>query len=294
MKVCLACGAKFEKADWMCPLCFKEPVFVGAHPAFSPELAYTEEGFKSEFFEFLFKIEENNFWFRSREHLILWAVKKYFTEAKSLFEIGCGTGFVLSGIERAFPDMKLFGSDINIKGLEFASERLKRSELIQMDARKIPFEKEFDVIGAFDVLEHIEDDEQVLMQMRKALKPRGVMLLTVPMHTWLWSPVDDYSCHVRRYSAKELRAKVEGAGFEILRSTSFVSSLLPVMWASRFAQKSFKRDVDAMAESRISPWLNRIFEKILGAEVYMIRNGVNFALGGSRLIVAKNYDEHPL
>ena len=107
---------------------------------------------------------------------------------------------------------------------------------MQMDARAIPFVGEFDVMGAFDVLEHVEEDEQVLIQMRDALKPRGVMLLTVPQHAWLWSPVAD-SCHVRRYAAKELHVKVKAAGFEIVRSTSFVFSVLPAMFASRMAQR---------------------------------------------------------
>lgn len=105
-----------------------------------------------------------------------------------------------------------------------------------MDATAIPFVGEFDVFGAFDVLEHVEEDEQVLIQMRDALKPRGVMLLTVPQHAWLWSPVAD-SCHVRRYAAKELQVKVKAAGFEIVRSTSFVFSVLPAMFASRMAQR---------------------------------------------------------
>ena len=112
---------------------------------------------------------------------------------------------------------------------------------MQMDARNIPFVDEFDAIGAFDVLEHIEEDEQVLAQMHDALNHADVVLLTVPQHAWLWSLVDDYSCHVRRYSAKELHGKVRVAGFEILLSTSFVSSLLPIMLASRLGTKTFSR-----------------------------------------------------
>src|SRR4030095_1631809 len=105
-------------------------------------------------------------------------------------------------------------------------------------ARRIPFRGEFDVIGAFDVLEHIKEDEEVLAQMYQATRPRGGVLLTVPQHSFLWSEVDDYSRHVRRYSASELKAKVKRAGFETLRTTSFVSLLLPVMFISRLRQRS--------------------------------------------------------
>lgn len=195
---------------------------------------------------------------------------------------------MLSGIARAFPGAQLRGSEIFTAGLTFAAARLPATNLMQMDARNIPFVDEFDTIGAFDVLEHIEADTLVLAQIYDALKPHGVMLLTVPQHPWLWSHVDDYSCHVRRYSAKELCAKIEGAGFKILRTTSFVSSLLPAMFVSRMMKKrTTKGGAEVKAESRMPLWLNRTFEIILGVEIYLIRKGINFPLGGSRLIVAR-------
>jgi SAM-dependent methyltransferase len=219
--------------------------------------------------------------------LIIWALGKYCPGFRSFLEIGCGTGYVLSGIAKACPEAELQGSEIFAAGLAFAASREPTVKFMQMDARNIPFVDEFDAVGAFDVLEHIEEDEQVLMQMREALKMRGILLLTVPQHAWLWSPVDEYACHVRRYSARELHAKVEGAGFEILRSTSFVSTLLPAMWASRFTISHSAKDINASAEARLSPRINRLFEILLGAEFELIRNGVNLPLGGSRLIVAR-------
>ena len=255
--------------------------------AYAPALAQKGGGFKAAYFDDLVRLEEGHFWFRTRNRLITWALGKYCPEFRSFIEIGCGTGYVLSGIAGAFPGSQLHGSEIFTAGLVFAAARQPNIDFMQMDARQIPFVDEFDAIGAFDVLEHIEEDEQVLVQLHDALRSGGVLLLTVPQHAWLWSSVDDYACHVRRYSAKELHDKVKAAGFEILRSTSFVSSLLPAMWASRFVQKKPMKDVDATAEFRISAWLNCVLEEIMGAEVYMIRNGVNFPLGGSRLIVAK-------
>ena len=65
-----------------------------------------------------------------------------------------------------------------------------------MDARRIPFEDEFDVIGAFDVLEHIKEDEQVLVQMHRAVKSGGGIMLTVPQHMFLWSEQDVQAHHV--------------------------------------------------------------------------------------------------
>jgi len=251
-------------------------------------MAHEGGGFKANYFADLAGLEAAHFWFRVRNRLIIWALGEYCPEFLSFLEIGCGTGYVLSGMAEAYPRAQFYGSEIFTAGLAFAAARKPTINFMQMDARNIPFVDEFDAIGAFDVLEHIAEDKQVLAQMHNALKLRGIVLLTVPQHAWLWSYVDDYACHVRRYSAKELHGKLETAGFEILRSTSFISSLLPAMLASRWVQKlSPVEDADPTAELRISPWLNYLFEKMVGAEVAMIQRGVNFPLGGSRLTIAR-------
>jgi SAM-dependent methyltransferase len=157
-----------------------------------------------------------------------------------------------------------------------------------MDARHIPHESELDAIGAFDVLEHIEEDEAVLQQIFKALKPGGMVYITVPQHRWLWSAVDEYACHVRRYDADELHQKVCGAGFEIIRSTSFVSTLLPAMYLSRLLKRNkMNVSMDAMAELRINPIFNKLFEWLLNFELVLVRVGVSLPAGGSRLVVAR-------
>ena len=143
-----------------------------------------------------------------RNALIQWALGNYFPNAESFFEIGCGTGYVLAGIRENFPRMRLVGSDIFTDGLVFAKARLPGVELYQMDARRIFFECEFDVVGAFDVLEHLVEDESALAQMFNAARPGGGLLVTVPQQRYLWSASDQFAMHQRRYSRAELRAKV--------------------------------------------------------------------------------------
>ena len=288
MIICPSCSAINSDLKAACPKCGFLPKIINGFCAFAPNLANDGGGFKSSYFSKLAQLEETNFWFRSRNHLILWALKKYCDNFSSFLEIGCGTGYVLSAISKQFPRATLHGSEIFTAGLGFAAERLPLVNLMQMDARNIPFVDEFDVIGAFDVLEHIEEDDLVLAQMHEALKPQGFMLLTVPQHTWLWSPVDEHACHVRRYTALDLHQKIESTGFQIVRSTSFVTTLLPVMMISRFLQKKvIDENFDGIAELKIHPLLNWLFEAILGTELYMIRNGLNFPLGGSRVLVAR-------
>lgn len=244
-------------------------------------------GFKAHYFKELAELEEGNFWFCVRNKLIFWIMHKYSPGIKSFFEIGCGTGFVISGISKQFPDLKLMGSDYFEEGLAYARQRVPAAEFMQMDARTIPFESNWDAIGAFDLLEHIEEDELVLRQIYKALKPGGRVYISVPQHRCLWSVVDEYACHIRRYGADELHQKVRKAGFEIIRSTSFVSTLLPVMFISRsMVRNKTIENLDTRVELSINPVLNKIFEWLLRFELALIRVGVSLPVGGSRFIVA--------
>ncbi len=288
MRHCLACQTDYSADTSQCPSCQYKPAVLDGFEAFAPDLAHANEGFKADYFAELAALEANNFWFKARNQLILWALSTYAPDFKSYFEIGCGTGFVLSGIAKAYPSARLGGSEIFTSGLSEAAKRLPTTTLMQMDARSIPFKNEFDVIGSFDVLEHIKEDEQVLRQIHQALKPGGIALLSVPQHPWLWSKADDYACHVRRYTRNELHQKMEAAGFRMIRSTSFVSLLLPAMILSRFvAKKSSAEQYDAAAELRLSPFINTLFLWVLSLELAAIKNGVNFIAGGSRLVIAK-------
>lgn len=286
MKICHTCGKRFESGDWRCPNCGACPASRDGIYRFAPELAAANDGFESDAFARLATLEAGNFWFRSRNRLIVWALKEYFAETRKFLEIGCGTGFVLAGVQRAFPGWSLCGSEIHDAGLVFAEGRLPGVTLFQMDARAIPFDAEFDVIGAFDVLEHIDDDETVLKQMRQAVRPGGGILVTVPQHRFLWSTVDDHSCHKRRYGRQELIEKVQRAGFTPVRITSFVSLLLPLMFLKRFSLRG-RRPTDPGSELKVGRVWNSLFGMILAGERTLIRGGVSFPAGGSLLLVAR-------
>lgn len=294
MKRCPGCNTVYPSSEATCHACGFTCETIDNFPAYAPDAAHEGSGFKSSSFHQLAAREAGNFWFRARNRLIVWTLGQYCEglDGGSFLEIGCGTGYVLSGIAKAYPHAQLHGSELFTQGLTFAASRLPSVNLMQMDARQIPFEEEFNCIGAFDVLEHIEEDRQVLHQIHRALKQRGMVILTVPQHRWLWSPVDRYACHVRRYSANELQTKLQETGFEMLRSTSFVTGLLPFMLVSRFFQRFSTVDTGKPNDGlSIASWLNFLFEKMLNAEVRLIRWGINFPFGGSRLIVARKMEK---
>ncbi len=310
MLECLECAKLYNTKLNSCEYCGFEPVKINNFYSYAPKLAYEgiespqsaelshsskssawsesseHQGFKPEAFERLAKLEGNHFWFRARNKNILWAIQKYFPNFESFMEIGCGTGFVLSAIATKYPSAVCIGSELFVDGLKHAAKRIPSATCVQMDARKIPYKEEFDLIGAFDVLEHIKEDETVLQNIYQALRPQGGLLLTVPQHQWLWSQADDIACHVRRYSSADLNLKLKKAGFEILRSTSFVSFLLPAMLLSRSRGQNGKT-YDPMDEFKMNHFLNRSLESVLNVERLLIQSGINFPIGGSRFIIAR-------
>jgi hypothetical protein len=112
-------------------------------------------------------------------------------------------------------------------------------------------------------------------------------MLTVPQHPWLWSQNDEHGHHVRRYQAKELKRKVEEAGFQVVKMTSFVSLLLPLMILSRLRQRKRQPGYDAMSEFKIGRLTNALLESVLNVERGIIRAGVPLPVGGSLLLVAR-------
>jgi SAM-dependent methyltransferase len=289
MKMCPVCGSSRCDEAWCCADCGNQPATIDGFPSFAPDLASENQGFRAEYFDELARLEADNFWFRARNELIVWAMQRHFPEVRSFFEIGCGTGFVLSGIQRAAPAIELHGSEIFTAGLELAAARVPSARLSQMDARHIPYREEFDLIGAFDMLEHVEEDDAVLTEIHRALRPTGGFLATVPQHPALWSLQDVHAHHVRRYTAAGLRRKVEAAGFEVVKLTSFVSLLLPMLVGARLRTRSRTTDdgFDAMDELRQPKLVNKTLEAVMTLERTFIRAGLSFPAGGSLLLVAR-------
>ncbi len=153
---------------------------------------------------------------------------------------------MLEGLAQARPGLRLTGTEIYAEAIAFAERRVPAACFVRADARRLPLGSAFDAAGAFDVLEHILEEREVLAELRRVLRPGGGLLLTVPQHPGLWTPSDDPAGHVRRYSRTGLRRLVEEEGFEVFFATGFVSLLFPLMAAARREAKRRRR--------RPTPW----------------------------------------
>lgn len=257
---------------------------------YASDLAFDNSGFLRDSFSKLYQYEEKNFWFRSRNRIIKYLINKYILSNRlsqvSFLEVGCGTGYVLKGLSE-FEKLNLMGGDIYLEGLKYARLRVPDIEFVQFDAGQMPFNNEFDAIGIFDVLEHLENDKEVMMGIHRALKTAGYLFVTVPQHQFLWSRVDEVSCHKRRYSRSELENALNALGFESKYRGSFLFLLFPVMFFSRLLQRMLisKKSSDPLNEFKLSLLANTIFEKIMKVEEWLIKLGISLPFGGSLVFV---------
>ncbi len=250
------------------------------------ETSVPGQGYAPEFFDEIAVLEDRHFWFRARDRLFLWALGRYQPSARSMLDVGCGTGHVLDQLHQRLPKLRLAGSELFAEGLQHARRRVGRDvDLVRADARRLPFSQTFDIVGAFDVLEHIDDDARVVGELFRVVRPGGHLLVTVPQHRWLWSNADVRAHHERRYTTQTLHPLLERAGFEIVRSTSFVSLLLPAMLLSRLLARGSSGDLHA--ELHVPGWLNAVMDRVMRLELALIRWGVAFPVGGSRFVVAR-------
>jgi SAM-dependent methyltransferase len=245
-----------------------------------------DEGFDPELFARLAEVEDRSFWFRARNRLIVQLVSEIADPGARFLEIGCGTGYVLQALVRECR-LSATGSDPFASALAFARQRVPEASFTELDARTMPYEQSFDLAGAFDVLEHVDDDVAVLRGLHRAIRPGGFVVLTVPQHPALWSAADTYAHHVRRYRRNDLVNRVRRTGLLPIRITSFVTSLLPLMAVSRWRARRDPRSYDPVADLVLPRPVSRTFEWMLDFERKLIGRGVDLPVGGSLVLVAR-------
>jgi len=267
-------------------------VVIDGFRCYAPDLAGDASDYPVEGFDVSAQAEAASFWCRSRNRIIRRAVARFAAAGRDLdmLEIGCGIGGVIGELRRQ-TNLRLTGSEISLHGLRYARARFPDVEFVQLDATRMPFAAAFDVIGAFDVLEHVDDDERAIDGVRRALRPGGVFVVTVPQHAWMWSALDETVRHKRRYSRKDLLRKLRRARFDVLFCSSFVTALFPAMAVSRMLARTRRRDADRAArfaaEVTFSPAANVVCDAVMRLDEAAIRAGWSLPFGGSLLAVAR-------
>ena len=257
----------------------------------APELDEVDEGFDLDNFELLVPVEGQHFWFRARNEMIVWLVQTFARDSRHVLEIGCGTGFVLRALKQALPSAQIAGSELIAKGsLRQSSGMVTPSSSSKWTPGTAGLTGALDLVGAFDVLEHIPEDDAVLSEIIRMLRPGGRLIATVPQHPWMWSAADDFA-HQRRYRVGELAAKAESAGLRVLYTSSFVTLAFPFMVVARMIERQKKvpstlEELNA-SEFGISKITNGILMTLCSIEHVLRRLRVPLPFGGSQVLVAE-------
>jgi len=254
------------------------------------------ESYDPHFFSPLFAAEDRHFWFQSRNQVIGEMARQItggLAPGYMALEVGCGTGNVLRVLEDACSTGSVTGMDLFPEGLRYARQRTD-CPLVAGDMLTPPFnDGRFALIGLFDVLEHLSDDDKVLRHLAKMLSADGALLLTVPAYPQLWSYFDEAAHHCRRYRPADLEERLVGAGYCVEYLTPYMATLFPLIWATRKlgsrAGQHSQEDLREMVSSdlRIVPGLNGMLRWWLAGELPLIRRRWQLPFGTSLLAVAR-------
>jgi SAM-dependent methyltransferase len=290
---CPACKEKLEQTGncYICKSCNNSFPILDNIPSLIVHHAAIDSFDASEF-ESLFQMEQKHFWHVGRREIILDIIERNVPDPARtrMFEIGCGNGSVLAFLKKN--GIEVEGGDIFREGLVFCRQRVGSVPLYQIDVLDLPFQNQFEIIGLFDVLEHIDNDNRALTEIRKALKRRGMLLITVPAYQFLWSYFDVGSNHKRRYRRTELIRKLEQAGFTVKKASYFMFFLFPLLAMIRLLGNIGQRKdrnqmrIDASIETKTVPVLNEIFLGFLRLEKFLLHH-FNLPFGASLIVLAE-------
>lgn len=171
-------------------------------------------------------------WYRARAELLQAALEPYVGTPKRLLDVGSADGPSVSWLRgRAEQHVSL---DVDPRGLAAGG--------VCGSAIQLPFaDRVFDVVAAFDVIEHCEPESKALAEVARVLTPGGRLLMSVPAYQWAWSNHDNWNHHHRRYTRKRAVAAVSAAGLEVHRVTYAFAATFPMFAVSRLGDRIKER-----------------------------------------------------
>lgn len=197
--------------------------------------------YASSYYRFIDHVERRHFWFLARSRLLSILIRRFLPKPKKVtfLEIGCGTGIVMRQLEQL--GFEVTGLDVNHKAITYAKMHTK-GQLITRSLYSFRTKKRYDAVGAFDVLEHQNDDALFIKRMTSLVKPGGFLFLTVPAGKLLWTTIDEVSGHKRRYEPVELIDKLNRLGLVVRFWNYWNWSTLPIYMIKRKQRVSGQRE----------------------------------------------------
>ena len=249
------------------------------------QINYPDDGNK-----LCFEIEKNSFWFEHRNKCITTIIEQYHPPG-TVFDVGGGNGIVASAIQNMGIDVVLV--EPGMTGAINSKQNGVQSVICSTIQDAGFLNNSIPAMGLFDVLEHIESDQDFLVSINRLLIPGGKLYLTVPAFRILWSTEDNYAEHFRRYSTTELIQKLSSSGFNYIYSTYIFSFLvLPILLIRTIPSRlGFRRTISKnqeMNEHRPPTGiLGGLFDQFSSFEIKLLWKKKSIPFGGSCLIVVE-------
>lgn len=231
-------------------------------------------------------LEESHWWFLARRDIIFKLIKDYHKDSHIL-EIGCSGGPLIKFLQRqGFENVK--GIDINKRAIEICKQKGINNVEVADGLETGLGDQQFDIVIASDVLEHIQDENKALFEWYRILKQGGQLIIFVPAFKFLWSHHDELNRHYKRYSKSGLVKALIKNGFIVERASFWNFSLFLPASLVRLSQRIFGNGKSASGQlNKITPFMNKILEKILKFENKLLSGGIDLAIGISVFAIAR-------
>ncbi|MCX8072608.1 MAG: class I SAM-dependent methyltransferase [Candidatus Binatia bacterium] len=239
------------------------------------------------FYEEYAQIEAVHWWFEGRRAIFHALLSRLPLQREALLvDLGCGTGANLAFLSRYG---RVIGLDWGAAAARYSRQRTSLP-VLRGDVQALPLRSgSVDLVTAFDLIEHIDDDKSCVAEMARVVRPGGYVLVTVPAFPWMWGRQDVINHHKRRYRAKELVHLFDVTGLEIRRLTYLNTFLFPVVAAVRIARRIVpERNGELVSDfSMTKPGrLNDFLAKLFSLEAPLIAR-MNLPVGVSLLCLAQ-------
>lgn len=236
--------------------------------------------------------ERKHWFFRARNAIIMSHIEELIGDRTDLkiLNVGVATGHTSELLSR-YGTVKSVEYDTEC--YQFVKETLPELDLIQGSIMELPFEDDsYDLVCAFDVIEHIEDDQTGVNEMKRVCADDGHIVITVPAFMSLWSHHDVINHHFKRYRKNEIKTLIsDDQNIEYLGYFNFFL-FIPV-WLFRRLNNFFsfhkqKAIDDDTAGSDLDYFngdglISKLLYRVLSSELSMIRRRVVLPFGVSVL-----------
>ncbi len=245
------------------------------------------------YYKSYYSLEREHWWFRARleilENLFRTDILPKATSSSKLaiLNAGVATGATTTMLEQYGAVTSL---EYDKDCCQFLEETLQM-EVVNGSLTELPFaDNSFDLVCAFDVIEHIKEHDLAVAEMKRVLRPNGRIFLTVPAFQFLWGEHDEINHHERRYTQQMLVDVVAESGIKIERKSYFNFFLFFPIFLVRMLLKLRPAKKDGEHKSDFETFksggiINKMLYKLFGLEKGVLKHNINFPVGVSLFVI---------